>query len=82
MEAGLSTTSPAAILLAISADKTTIRLDNIYSLINFCHSSFYRLCRNVGKYDQNRHTDAGRYPELTKNTVFRVVLCLHGMTKK
>jgi hypothetical protein len=40
MEAGLSTTSPAAILLAISADKMTIRFDNIYPLINFCIENF------------------------------------------
>jgi hypothetical protein len=29
MEAGLSTTSPAAILFAISSDNTTIRFDKI-----------------------------------------------------
>jgi hypothetical protein len=32
MEAGRSTTSPAAILLDISVDKTTIFLDNLYFL--------------------------------------------------
>jgi len=33
MDAGRSTTSPAAILLAISSVKTTIRLDNLYLLL-------------------------------------------------
>jgi hypothetical protein len=30
MEAGRSTTSPAAILLAISSDNTTMRFDKLY----------------------------------------------------
>jgi len=31
IDAGLSTTSPAAILLAISEDKTSMRFDNFFS---------------------------------------------------
>jgi hypothetical protein len=29
-----------------------------------------RLCRNVRNHHQNRHTGAGRYPELADNTGF------------
>ena len=41
-----------------------------------------RLCRNRIIYYRHRHTGAGRYPELTENTGFRVAIRLHGMTKK
>ena len=41
-----------------------------------------RLCRNAGNHHQSSHTGAGRYPELTDNTGFRVALRLPGMTKK
>jgi hypothetical protein len=39
-----------------------------------------RLCHNCEKLRQGRHTGESRYPELFKNTGFRVALRLHGMT--
>ncbi len=38
-----------------------------------------RLCQNYKKCHQRRHTGAGRYPELTEDTGFRIK---YGMTKE